>query len=184
MTKMEFFIVILALIIIYIFIYNGLITLRNQVDESWAQIDVQIKRRFDLIPNLIETVKGYAQHEQATLTKVIEARNQAMQNQAGDKQALINADNMLTQSLKSLFALKEDYPELKANESFLALQHELATTENKVAYSRQLYNSTVMRYNTKIESVPGNIIAGIHKFHKRDMLTIPDEEKVVPKVQF
>lgn len=181
---MEFLLIIAAVIVIYVLIYNGLIKSRNQVDESWAQIDVQMKRRFDLIPNLIETVKGYAQHEQATLTKVIEARNLAMQSQSGSKQELIDADNMLTQSLKSLFALSESYPDLKANQSFLSLQHELATTENKVAYSRQLYNSTVMSYNTKVESIPTNFIANIHGFKKREMLTIPAEERAVPKVQF
>lgn len=176
--------VVVILVLIYFGMYNSLVKYRNRVEETWAQIDVQLKRRFDLIPNLIETVKGYAAHEKETLAKVVEARNMMTQAPADGRGEQMEADNMLTGALKSVFALAESYPDLKANTSFIELQHELATTENKVAYSRQLYNTTVMTYNTKIESVPSNIVAKMGGFTKRDMLATPEEEKVVPKVQF
>lgn len=176
--------VVVILVLIYFGLYNSLVKYRNRVEETWAQIDVQLKRRFDLIPNLIETVKGYATHEKETLAQVVEARNMMTQAPADGRSEQMEADNMLTGALKSVFALAESYPDLKANTSFIELQHELATTENKVAYSRQLYNTTVMTYNTKIESVPSNIVAKMGGFTKRDMLATPEEEKVVPKVQF
>lgn len=182
---MELFVVIgpvAIVVIMYIVIYNGFISGRNNVEESWAQIDVQLKRRCDLIPNLIETVKGYARHEQETLTKVIEARNQLLGSD--NRQAQIAADNQLTGALRSIFALSENYPELKANSLFADLQHELSTTENKVAYSRQLYNSTVNAWNTRTESFPSNIVANLHGFTKREMLTIEETDRAVPKVQF
>ncbi|WP_239256930.1 LemA family protein [Listeria ilorinensis] len=177
-------VVVVVLVLIYFGLYNSLVKYRNRVEETWAQIDVQLKRRFDLIPNLMETVKGYAKHEKETLTQVIEARNKMMDAPSDNRQEQIEADNMLTGALRSIFALGEAYPDLKANQSFIELQHELSSTENKVAYSRQLYNTTVMTYNTKIESVPTNIIAKMHGFTKREMLSIPEPEREVPKVQF
>ncbi|WP_163652340.1 LemA family protein [Listeria sp. PSOL-1] len=176
--------IVVVLALIYFGLYNSLVKYRNRVDETWAQIDVQLKRRFDLIPNLVETVKGYATHEKETLTQVIEARNKMMATSKNDRAEQIEADDMLTGALKSVFALGESYPDLKANQSFIELQHELSTTENKVAYSRQLYNTTVMTYNTKIESLPTNIIAKAHGFTKREMLSAKEEERETPKVQF
>lgn len=176
-------VILILLAFTYIGIYNGFIKTRNQVDESWAQIDVQLKRRCDLIPNLLETVKGYARHEQETLTKVIEARNRLM-NADNTQQEKIAANNQLSGALHSIFALGESYPELKANTLFIELQHELSTTENKVAYSRQLYNSTVMVWNTKTETFPSNFIAGFHHFTRREMLKIEESVREVPKIQF
>ncbi|AOM84240.1 LemA family protein [Salisediminibacterium beveridgei] len=163
--------------------YNGLIKMRNWVEESWAQIDVQLKRRYDLIPNLVETVKGYAKHEEETLTKVVELRNQ-MGDSTMSRQDTMEVNDQLSGALKSMFALRESYPDLKANENFKMLQEELTQTENKIAYSRQLYNNTVMKYNTKIESIPTNILAGIHKFEKRDMLEAKEEERENVRVSF
>ncbi len=173
--------VIVLLAIFLIASYNSLIKLRNWVKESWSQIDVQLKRRYDLIPNLVETVKGYAAHEQETLEKVIQARNQLVQ---GSPQERIDADNMLQGALKSIFALSEAYPDLKANQNFLKLQEELTTTENKVAYSRQLYNKTVADYNIKRETFPTVIIAGMLGFQQEDQLTIPEAEREAPQVSF
>lgn len=161
--------------------YNSLVKFRNWVRESWSQIDVQLKRRHDLIPNLVNTVKGYATHEQETLEKVIQARNQLV---SGTPQERIEADNQIQGALKSIFALSESYPDLKANQNFLNLQEELTTTENKVAYSRQLYNKTVADYNIKRETFPTNIIAGMFNFNKEELLTIPEEDREVPTVEF
>ncbi|MET1249295.1 LemA family protein [Sporolactobacillus sp. STCC-11] len=175
-------IAILAIIVIYFIAqYNGLVKLRNWVQESFSQIDVQLKRRHDLIPNLVETVKGYAKHEKETLNQVIQARNGLI---SGTPQQRIEADNQIEGALKSIFALAESYPDLKANQNFLQLQEELATTENKVAYSRQLYNKTVKDYNIKRESFPSNIIAGMFNFKREELLTIPEAERDVPKVTF
>lgn len=175
-------IVIIVLIVgFFIVSYNSLVKLRNWVKESWSQIDVQLKRRYDLIPNLVETVKGYATHEQETLEKVIQARNQLVQ---GTPQERIEADNQIQGALKSIFALSESYPDLKANQNFLKLQEELTTTENKVAYSRQLYNKTVADYNIKRETFPTVLIAGTLGFQKEDQLTIPEEERETPQVSF
>lgn len=173
--------VIVLLVIFVIANYNGLVKLRNWVRESWSQIDVQLKRRHDLIPNLVNTVKGYATHEQETLEKVIQARNQLI---SGTPQERIEADNQIQGALKSIFALSESYPDLKANQNFINLQEELSTTENKVAYSRQLYNKTVADYNIKRESFPTNMIAGMFNFQHRDQLTIPEEDREVPNVTF
>lgn len=175
-------IAVVALIIIFLATsYNSLVKLRNWVKESWSQIDVQLKRRHDLIPNLVNTVKGYATHEQETLEKVIEARNQLV---SGTAQERIEADNQIQGALKSIFALSESYPDLKANQNFLNLQEELTSSENKVAYSRQLYNKTVADYNIKRESFPTNIIAGMFHFNEEEQLTIPEEEREVPNVEF
>lgn len=181
---MEMIIVLVVILIIVIFAiatYNGLIKLRNWVKESWSQIDVQLKRRHDLIPNLVETVKGYAKHEQETLEKVIAARSQLL---SGSPQERVEADNQLTGALKSIFALSEGYPELKANQNFIQLQEELSTTENKVAYARQLYNKTVADYNIKRESFPANLISGMFGFKPEQQLAIPETEREVPKITF
>lgn len=146
--------------------YNGLVSLRNKIENAWAQIDVQLKRRYDLIPNLVETVKGYAAHERETLEAVIQARNMAMAATGPHDQA--QAENMITGALKSLFALSEAYPDLKANTNFLNLQEELTGTEGRIAYARQYYNDTVFRYNTKIQSVPTNLIAKQFHFDERE----------------
>ncbi|MFB4212018.1 LemA family protein [Shouchella sp. JSM 1781072] len=175
--------IVAIIALVWIVSYNSLVKHRNWVEESWAQIDVQLKRRYDLIPNLVETVKGYAKHEQETLTQVIEKRNKIAEPNASRNER-IEEDAELNGLLRQLFALSESYPELKANENFLHLQEELSGTENKIAYARQAYNSMVMRYNTKIESFPQNIIASIHSFTRNDMLDIPDEEKEPVQVRF
>lgn len=171
------------LVLWVILAYNSFVRLKNQVENSWSQIDVQLKRRNDLIPNLIETVKGYAKHEKETLNQVTKARTQMM-NAEGDIKKTAQADNMLTGALKSLFAVSEAYPDLKANQNFLQLQEELSGTENKVAASRQYYNDTVMEYNTKRESFPSNFIAGMFNFSEKDLFEVPEEQKAVPKVSF
>ncbi|MFC0561751.1 LemA family protein [Halalkalibacter alkalisediminis] len=181
------FIILIGIVIIGILFwvtsYNSLVKYRNWVEESWAQIDVQLKRRFDLIPNLVETVKGYAKHEQETLAKVVELRNQITAPQ-NSRQEQIEANNELSGALRQLFALREAYPDLKASSNFNMLQEELSGTENKIAYARQLYNKTVMEYNTKIQSIPTNLVASVHAFTKRDMLEIPVEERENVKIQF
>jgi LemA protein len=163
--------------------YNGLVRLRNQLENAWAQIDVQLKRRHDLIPNLVETVKGYATHERETFEKVTQARNMAMSAKSVGERA--EAENVLTGALKSLFAVAEAYPELKANQNFLALQEELTSTENKISFSRQFYNDSVMTYNTHIEVFPTNFIATMFNFGRRDFFeTKAEEEREAPKVSF
>jgi LemA protein len=163
--------------------YNGLVAWRNQVKNAWSQIDVQLKRRYDLIPNLVETVKGYAKHEKETLEKVIQARNMAMSAHSPHEAA--QAENVLQGTLKSLFALSENYPDLKANQNFLGLQEELTSTENKISFARQFYNDTVNKFNTMIQVFPKNIIAGIFKFTEAQLFEVeaPEERKAV-KVQF
>ncbi len=160
-----------------------MIRLRNQLENAWAQIDVQLKRRHDLIPNLVETVKGYAKHESGTFEKVTQARNMAVNAKTvGDR---AEAENVLTGALKSLFAVAEAYPDLKANQNFLALQEELTSTENKISFSRQFYNDTVMSYNTHIQVFPTNLIATMFNFGHRDFFEVKaEEEREAPKVQF
>lgn len=172
--------VILGLVLIAVFavigMYNGLIRLKNRVEEAWSDIDVQLKRRYDLIPNLIETVKGYATHEQETLEKVITARNAAMSAQKeGNVEEQGKAENALSSTLKSIFALSENYPDLKANQNFLELQRELTDTEDKIQASRRFYNSNVRDFNTKIEVFPNNMIAGWLKFTARKFFEIENE---------
>ena len=183
---MAILLVIIVLIVvvglIFMVLYNGLVSLRNKVEAAWAQIDVQLTRRFDLIPNLVETVKGYAAHEKETLDAVIKARNMA-QSATGPAEAGA-ADNMLTGALKSVFALAEAYPDLKANTNFLALQEELTGTEDKIAYSRQFYNDTVKSYNTKIQTMPSNIIAGMFHFTEREYFEAGGEARGPVSVQF
>ncbi|MGN1012330.1 MAG: LemA family protein [Clostridia bacterium] len=175
-------VVLLLIILAVIGMYNNLVSLKMRVKNAWAQIDTQLKRRFDLIPNLVETVKGYAAHEQATLEKVIAARNSyASATTVEDKAA---ANNELTQTLKSIFALSESYPDLKANQNFMALQTELTGTEDKIAYSRQFYNDTVQMYNTAIMKFPANIIAGMFGYKEEPFFKIDEAEKEPVKVQF
>ena len=179
-------IIVLVIVVILLFfvigLYNNLVTLKMRVKNAWAQIDTQLKRRFDLIPNLVETVKGYAAHEQGTLEKVIDARNTyATATSVEDK---ANANNQLTETLKNLFALAEAYPDLKANENFMALQTELSGTEDKIAYSRQFYNDTVQMYNTAIMKFPANLIAGMLGFKEEAFFKIDDAQKEPIKVQF
>lgn len=159
-------VIIVALIIAIIALYNNLVQLRNRVDNAWSQIDVQLQRRLDLIPNLVETVKGYASHERGTFEAVTQARNAVMA--APTPEAKMEADNMLTGTLKSLFAVAEAYPDLKANTNFQQLQAELTNTEDKISYMRQSYNDTVLTYNNAIQTFPGNILAGMFGFTKRD----------------
>ncbi len=174
--------IILVIIFAIIGMYNNLVSLKMRVKNAWAQIDTQLKRRFDLIPNLVETVKGYTAHEQETLEKVIAARNSyATASTVEDK---ANANNALNATLKNLFALSESYPDLKANQNFMALQTELTGTEDKIAYSRQFYNDTVQMYNTAIMKFPANIIAGMFGYKEEAFFAIDEVEKEPVKVQF
>jgi LemA protein len=157
--------VVVLLVIILILIYNRLVRLRNRIDAAWSQIDVQLKRRYDLIPNLVETVKGYAAHERETLEAVIRARQQAVDARGIEEQA--QAENFLTQTLRSLFAVAEAYPQLQANENFMALQEELTNTEGRIAFSRQFYNEQVLSYDNAIEVFPTNVVAGGFNFKER-----------------
>lgn len=166
---------ILALIAVFLVVlYNRFVTLMQRTEEAWSDIEVQLKRRYDLIPNLIETVKGYAKHEEGTLTKVVEARNSAMSAGAGMADQS-KAQNMITDALKSVFALSESYPDLKANQNFLSLQSELADTENKIQAARRFYNANVRDLNTAIMSFPGNMIANMFHFVKKEYFDLPDD---------
>ncbi|MEV6925719.1 LemA family protein [Dactylosporangium sp. NPDC051485] len=164
--------------------YNGLVKARTQVDASWAQIDVQLKRRHSLIPNLVETVKGYAAHERGTLESVVAARNAAAGSAAGGPAQQAQAEGALTQALGRLFALAEAYPDLKANQNFLLLQGELAGTEEKIAYARQFYNSAVQTYNQKTQTLPTNIVAGIGGFHARPYFEAAAGERADVNIRF
>jgi LemA protein len=175
-------VVLVALGLYLVATYNGLVNLRNRIENAWAQIDVQLKRRYDLIPNLVETVKGYAAHEKETLEAVIQARNMAMTAQGPHDQA--NAENMITGALKSLFALSEAYPDLKANQNFLQLQEELTGTEGRIAYARQFFNDTVNKYNTKIQSFPAVLIARRMGFVEREYFEADDDSRGPVQVQF
>lgn len=174
--------VAVAIAIIVIALYNNLVQLRNRVDNAWAQIDVQLQRRLDLIPNLVETVKGYAAHESGTFEAVTQARSAVMD--ATTPEAKMQADNALTGTLKSLFAVAEAYPELKANTNFQQLQSELTATEDKISYMRQSYNDTVMSYNTAIQTFPGNVIAGMFHFELRDSFDANAAAAGAPVVSF
>ena len=174
---------ILALIMFLVMdCYNRLVKSRMQTREAWSQIDVQLKRRNDLLPNLIETVKGYAKYEGSTLEKVAELRNQVAA--ATSPAEAMKASDALTRQVSGIFAVAESYPDLKASANFVKLQEELTNTENKISYSRQLYNSVVSNYNVKLETFPSNIIAGMFGFKAADFLQTPEEEKAVPKVDF
>ena len=176
-------VVVLVLLALYVIAsYNGLVSLRNRIENAWAQIDVQLKRRYDLIPNLVETVKGYASHERETLDAVIQARNAGMSAQGPHDQA--EAENVLSGALKSLFALSEAYPDLKANQNFAQLQEELTGTEGRIAYARQFYNDTVYRYNTKVQSFPANLLANAFRFSEREYFQADDESRGPTQVSF
>jgi LemA protein len=164
-------------------LYNSLVGLRQQVKNAWSQIDVQLKRRYDLIPNLVETVKGYAAHEKGTFESVVQARNAAMAATGVQQQA--QAENMLTGALRQLFALSESYPDLKANQNFLALQEELAGTENRIAFARQHYNDITAQYNTRVQSFPANLIANALGFKLEEFFEMEDAaQREAPKVKF
>jgi len=184
MNILLFLIVIVILLVLFVIgIYNALVRLRNQVANAWSQIDVQLKRRHDLIPNLIETAKGYMQHERGTLEAVTNARSQAMGAKGVAEAA--KAEGVLGKALSKFLLTVEAYPDLKANQNFLALQEELSSTENKIAFSRQAYNDQVLFFNNKIQMFPSNIVAGMFNFAKRDFFEIEDAaEKAVPKVSF
>ena len=176
-------VIVVALIAYLVAAYNGLIRRRNQIENAWSQIDVQLKRRLDLIPNLVETVKGYAEHERGTLEAVVQARNAAIA--APDTpQAQAQADNMLTGVLRQVFALSEAYPDLKANQNFLSLQEELTATEGRVAYARQFYNDSVLDYNNKIQQVPTVFIARTMNFDEREYFEADEAARVAPAVEF
>jgi LemA protein len=177
--------IIVILIIILASTYNGLVGLRNQVKNAWAQIDVQLKRRYDLIPNLVETVKGYMQHERQTLEAVTQARNLAQQLSSSGAGARAKAEGELSSALSRLLAVAENYPDLKANQNFLALQEELTSTENKISFSRQFYNDSVLRFNNKTQMFPSNIIAGMFAFKAGEFFeTAAPAEREAPKVSF
>ncbi|MBQ8293903.1 MAG: LemA family protein [Alphaproteobacteria bacterium] len=173
--------IIAVLLLYFIAVYNGLVARRNQVREAWATIDTQLKRRYDLIPNLVETVRGAAKHEKETLSAVTNARNAAM---AANGPTGADAQNKLTQTLKSLFAVAEAYPDLKANQNFLELQRELSDTETKIQATRQFYNTVVMALNTQIEQFPSNIVARMFGINPEKPFEINESEKVAPKVKF
>jgi len=173
-----------GLVFVVVGIYNGLVRARNEVKNAWSSIDVQLKRRYDLIPNLVEAVKGYAGHERQTLEAVTKARQQAISFTGGVEERA-KVENVLTQTLRSLFALAEAYPDLKANQNFLALQEEVSNTENKIGFSRQYYNDAVMRYKNRIEVFPSNIVAGVFNFQAEPFFeTEAPGERVAPQVKF
>ncbi|MGH8924046.1 MAG: LemA family protein [Acidimicrobiia bacterium] len=174
---------IVVLLVLWVFAaYNGLVTKRNRVDNSWGQIEVQTKRRYDLIPNLVETVKGYAAHEQQTFERVVQARNSAQAATTPADQA--QAENLLTGALRQLFAVAEAYPELRASENFQGLQTELSETENKIAVARQIYNDSALTYNNAVQVAPGNIVAGVFNFGTREFFDAPEQATEPPRVEF
>jgi len=175
-------VVVVVLVIFVITLYNNLVKLRNRIENAWAQIDVQLKRRWDLIPNLVETVKGYASHEKETLEAVIAARNAATTASGPQDQAA--SENVLTGALRQLFAVSEAYPDLKANQNFLELQEELTSTEGRIAFARQHYNDTVLKYNTAIQTFPAVILAGPLRFTGREYFETDDESRGNVTVEF
>lgn len=183
---MEILYIVLAVVVVVglflITIYNSLVILKNKVNEAWADIDTQLKRRWDLIPNMVETVKGYAKHEESVFEKVTKARSEAMQAKTPDEKA--RAENMLTDTLKSLFAVAENYPDLKANQNFMDLQATLREVEDKIQMSRRYYNGTVREFNTKLQVFPNNLVAGMLGFKKREFFEIGEEERKNVKVSF
>ena len=176
MSGISIAVIIVVVVGVYVVMtYNGFVTLRNRIKEAWSDIEVQMKRRYDLIPNLVETVKGYAKHESGTLEKVIQARNMAMAAHENMKE-VAQSENMLTGALKSIFALSESYPDLKANQNFLELQRELRDTEDKLQASRRFYNGNVLAYNTKTELFPSNAVASMFKFQKEEFFELDESE--------
>ena len=185
-TGLIVLIVVMVVAVYFGMAYNTFITLKNRVKEAWSDIEVQMKRRYDLIPNLVETVKGYAAHESGTLEKVIQARNMAM-GMHENMQEVTQSENMLTGALKSIFALSENYPDLKANANFIELQRELRDTEDKIQAARRFYNGNVLALNTKIEMFPSNIVAALFHFEKREFFELAEDERdarKAVKVQF
>ncbi len=177
--------IVVVLFLLFIATYNGLVRLRNQTKNAWAQIDVQLKRRHDLIPNLVETVKGYMQYERATLEAVISARNLAQKAVGGSVGERAKAEGELSSALSRLLVVVERYPELKANQNFLALQEELTSTENKIGFARQYYNDSVLRYNNQTQMFPSNILAGMTGFKASEFFEVKAaEEREAPKVSF
>ena len=174
--------IVLVLLIWFFGTYNKLVNLRNKKDDQWSQIEVQLKRRADLIPNVVETVKGYAKHEKETFEEVIKARNSYVSAKTPEEE--MKASGEVTQALGRLFALSESYPELKANENFLSLQNDLKDTEDKISYARGFYNDTVLTYNNKVQMVPSNIVAGICGFKKAAFFEADEKDKETPKVSF
>jgi LemA protein len=177
--------IVVIVIIAFIVMYNGLVRARNRIDNAYSQIDVQLKRRYDLIPNLVETVKGYAAHERSTFEAVTAARANAISAQAGGSPAQqAQAENVLSGALKSLFAVAEAYPDLKANQNFLNLQEELTSTEDRIAYARQFYNDSVLNYNNGIQTFPRSVLAGMFNFSKREYFEGDPEATGPVQVQF
>ncbi len=175
-------VIVVLLILWFVVTYNSLIGLRNRVQDQWSQIDVQLKRRADLIPNLVETVKGYAKHEKDTFEQVITARNAV--NNASTKEEEMKANGELSQVVSRLFALAESYPDLKANQNFVSLQNDLKETEDKISLMRQFYNDTVLTYNNKVQTIPSNIVANLCHFKEEAFFQIEEADKEVPKVSF
>ncbi|MEK6855432.1 MAG: LemA family protein [Nanoarchaeota archaeon] len=174
--------IVVILFLSFVFYYNRFVVLGNRIDNSLSQIDVQLRKRAELVPNLIETVKGYAKHEKGIMKEVTDARKALLS--AKDLKGRVEAGNHLQEALKSIFAIAENYPQLKANENFLHLQQELAAIEDKIAYSRQFYNDSILSYNNSVESFPGVMFAKIYSKSEKEYLKIPEETRAVPKVQF
>jgi LemA protein len=177
-------VIVLLLVMWFVVSYNRLVRFRNRIDSAWSQIGVQLERRHDLIPNLIETVKGYAAHEKGTLEGVVEARNAAIQAKSAGPEQQAQAENVLSGALKNLFALAEAYPDLKANQNFLSLQEELTSTEDRIAYARQFYNDEVLKYDNRLETIPSKFIAGMFNFTPREYFKAEEGATEVPRVQF
>jgi LemA protein len=175
-------VIVVVIVAVLAGMYNGLVRRRNQVDNSWSQIDVQLKRRHDLIPNLVEAVKDYMSYEQETLTNVTRARAAAIEAGKQGPAAVAEAENTLTGTIKSLFAVAENYPDLKANQNVMQLQEELTSTENKIAFARQFYNDSVLTFNNKVQTFPSNLIAGMFNFTTRQFFEVPEADKAVPTV--
>ncbi len=175
-------VIVVVVVAVLAGMYNSLVRRRNQVDNSWSQIDVQLKRRHDLIPNLVEAVKDYMSYEQETLTNVTRARAAAIDAGKQGPAAVAEAENALTGTLKSLFAVAENYPDLKANQNVMQLQEELTSTENKIAFARQFYNDSVLTFNNKVQTFPSNLIAGMFNFTTRQFFEVPEADKAVPTV--
>jgi len=174
--------VVVLIALIFVFYYNRFVVLNNRIDNSLSQIDVQLQKRADLVPNLVKTVQGYAKHEKKIMESVTEARKHFLG--ATDMKGKLKAGSELQNALKSIFALAENYPQLKANENFLHLQQELSAIEDKIAYARQFYNDSILSYNNKVKIIPGKIFAGMLGFKEREYLQIPTEAKAVPKIDF
>ena len=175
-------VVLILLALAAVWFYNNLVRLRNRVDNAWAQVDVQLRRRYDLIPNLVETVKGYASHERGTFEEVTKARTRAQEARTVEQQA--DAENVLTAAIGRLFAVAEAYPELRASENFQQLQTELSETEGRIAVSRQVYNDTVLTYNNAVQTVPANLVAGVLGFDTRTFFEVEEPVREAPAVRF